>query len=96
MELDYRTGEVLDAIKAAGIEDNTIVIWASDDGASPLAGPPASRGGSNGTWAGELSLGRKKGVFGWKPVGFHPETPAENSALTFVKNAPINELSTSK
>ena len=26
MELDYRTGEILDAIKAAGIKDNTIVI----------------------------------------------------------------------
>ncbi len=59
MELDYRTGEVLDAIKAAGIEDNTIVIWASDDGASPLTGPSASRGGSNGMWAGELGDGRE-------------------------------------
>ncbi len=27
MELDHRTGEVLDAIKAAGVENNTIVIW---------------------------------------------------------------------
>lgn len=59
MELDYRTGEILDAIKAAGIEDNTIVIWISDDGASPLTGPPASRGGSNGMWAGELGDGRE-------------------------------------
>ena len=31
MELDYRTGQVLDAIKAAGIEDNTIVILLSDN-----------------------------------------------------------------
>ena len=31
MELDYRTGEVLDAIEKAGIEDNTIVIWISDN-----------------------------------------------------------------
>lgn len=59
MELDYRTGEVLDAIKAAGIEDNTIVIWISDDGASPLTGPSASRGGSNGMWAAELGDGRE-------------------------------------
>jgi arylsulfatase len=59
MELDYRTGEVLDAIEAAGIEDNTIVIWLSDDGASPLTGPPASRGGSNGIWAAELGDGRE-------------------------------------
>ena len=32
MELDYRTGQVLDAIKEAGVEDNTIVIWLSDNG----------------------------------------------------------------
>ena len=32
MELDHRTGQVLDAIKEAGIEDNTIVIWISDNG----------------------------------------------------------------
>lgn len=59
MELDYRTGEILDAIKAAGIEDNTIVIWVSDDGASPLTGPPASRGGNNGIWTGDLGDGRE-------------------------------------
>jgi arylsulfatase len=59
MELDYRTGEIVDAISAAGIEDNTIVIWISDDGASSLTGPSASRGGSNGMWAGELGDGRE-------------------------------------
>lgn len=32
VELDHRTGEVLDAIRKAGIEDSTIVIWISDNG----------------------------------------------------------------
>src|SRR5271167_996498 len=54
MELDYRTGQVLDAIKAAGIEDNTIVIWLSDNGSTPTAGPAEFRGGSNGPFRGEL------------------------------------------
>jgi len=54
MELDYRTGQVLDAIKAAGIEDNTIVVWLSDNGASPIEGPPESRGGSSGPFRGEV------------------------------------------
>ena len=54
MELDYRTGEVLDAVAAAGIEDNTIVIWISDNAATPLSGPPAYRGGNNGPFRGEL------------------------------------------
>ena len=54
MELDYRTGQVLDAIKAAGVEDNTIVIWISDNAAAPTAGPSDSRPGSNGPFRGEL------------------------------------------
>ena len=45
MELDYRTGQVLDAIKAAGVEDNTIVIWLSDNGAAPTGGPSDTRFG---------------------------------------------------
>jgi arylsulfatase len=32
VELDHRTGEVLGAIREAGVEDNTIVIWISDNG----------------------------------------------------------------
>ena len=59
MELDYRTGEILDAIKAAGIEDNTIVIWVSDDGASPHTGPTQDIGGFNGMWVGDLGDGRE-------------------------------------
>ena len=30
-EMDYRTGQILDAIKQAGIEDNTLVIFTSDN-----------------------------------------------------------------
>jgi arylsulfatase len=37
VELDYRTGEVLDAIRDAGIEGNTIVIWISDNGPTVTA-----------------------------------------------------------
>jgi arylsulfatase A-like enzyme len=54
MELDFRTGQVLDAIKAAGVEDNTIVIWISDNAAAPTAGPFDSRYGFNGPFRGEL------------------------------------------
>ena len=31
-EMDYRVGQILDAIKEGGVEDNTIVIFASDNG----------------------------------------------------------------
>jgi arylsulfatase len=42
-EMDFRTGQILDAIKDAGIEDNTIVIFASDngpEGTDPWQGDP--------------------------------------------------------
>jgi len=54
MELDYRTGQILDALKASGVEDNTIVIWISDNAAAPLAGPSDTRMGFNGPFRGEL------------------------------------------
>jgi len=59
MELDYRTGEILDAITAAGIEGNTIVVWISDDGASPHTGTVQDIGGFNGMWVGDLGDGRE-------------------------------------
>ena len=51
-EMDYRVGQILDAIKEAGIEDNTIVILSSDNasgGAIPQLG-----GSTNGPWRGDF------------------------------------------
>jgi arylsulfatase A-like enzyme len=51
-EMDYRFGQVLDAIKEAGVDDNTIVIFSSDNaggGCTPHVGP-----GSNGPWRGDF------------------------------------------
>lgn len=47
-EMDYRAGQILDAIKDAGIENNTIVIFASDNG--PEATDPWE--GDSGPWRG--------------------------------------------
>lgn len=47
-EMDYRTGQILDAIKRAGIEDNTLVIFTSDNG--PEASHPWE--GDSGPWRG--------------------------------------------
>ena len=47
-EMDFRTGQILDAIQEAGIEDNTIVIFASDNG--PEATHPWE--GDPGPWRG--------------------------------------------
>ena len=37
-EIDYNAGRVLDAIHAAGIADDTLVIWASDNGPETMQG----------------------------------------------------------
>jgi arylsulfatase A-like enzyme len=47
-EMDHRTGQLLDAIKLAGIEDNTLVIFTSDNG--PEATHPWQ--GDSGPWRG--------------------------------------------
>jgi arylsulfatase len=51
-EMDFRVGQILDAIKEAGIEDNTIVILTSDNAAGRIGA--AQGGGSNGPWRGDF------------------------------------------
>jgi arylsulfatase A-like enzyme len=51
-EMDYRVGEVMDAVREAGVEDSTIFILTSDNaggGCAPHVGP-----GSNGPWRGNF------------------------------------------
>jgi arylsulfatase len=47
-EMDYRVNQILDAIKQAGIEDNTLVVFTSDNG--PEATNPWQ--GDSGPWRG--------------------------------------------
>lgn len=47
-EMDHRTGQILNAIKEAGVEDNTLVIFASDNG--PEGAHPWE--GDSGPWRG--------------------------------------------
>jgi arylsulfatase len=47
-QMDYHTGQILDAIKEAGVEDNTIVVFTSDNG--PEAVNPWE--GDSGPWRG--------------------------------------------
>jgi len=55
VELDHRTGEVLDAIRDAGIEDNTIVVWISDNGPTVTAtAREETHAGDTGPFRGEL------------------------------------------
>ena len=71
MELDGRTGEVLTAIREAGIEDNTIVVFISDNGPTKTSGTVGELNhGSAGPWRGELGDGyegsiRTVGMMRW-------------------------------
>jgi arylsulfatase A-like enzyme len=38
-EIDFNSGRIFDALKEAGIDDNTIVVWTSDNGPVTLQGP---------------------------------------------------------
>ena len=58
MEVDFNVGYVLDAIRQAGVEDNTIVILTGDN----AAGEDTNEGGSNGPWRGGLSTGYEGGT----------------------------------
>lgn len=52
-EMDFRVGQILDAIKQAGLEDNTIVIFSSDNASGGLHSVPT--GGSAGPWRGAFA-----------------------------------------
>jgi len=65
LEVDYNIGLILDAIKSAGIEENTIVILIGDNGAANYPSPglvTGEVGGSNGPWRGGLSTAYEGGM----------------------------------
>jgi len=65
MEVDYNIGLILDAIKNAGIEKNTIIVLIGDNGAANYPSPgivTGEVGGSNGPWRGGLSTAYEGGM----------------------------------
>jgi arylsulfatase A-like enzyme len=65
LEVDYNVGQILDAIRLAGIEDDTIVILTGDNGAANYPSPglvTGEVGGSNGPWRGGLSTAYEGGM----------------------------------
>jgi arylsulfatase A-like enzyme len=51
--MDYHVGQVLDAVKASGIDDNTIVVLSSDNG-NLVSLACSGFGGSSGPWRGDF------------------------------------------
>ena len=58
-EIDANTGAILDALDSAGLVDNTIVVWASDNGPETLQGIGVQYGaqGDSGPFRGEFPSG---------------------------------------
>jgi arylsulfatase A-like enzyme len=57
-EMDYRAGQILDAIKEAGVEDDTLVVFASENGAE--ATHPWE--GATGPWRGTYFTAMEGGI----------------------------------
>ena len=72
-ELDARTGQILDALDEAGVAENTIVVWASDNAAARLQGSVA---GSNGPWRGAFGGGWEGSIRAPAMVRWPGEIPA--------------------
>jgi arylsulfatase A-like enzyme len=53
MEIDHNTGRIMDALAEAGIDDDTIVVWFSDNGPTRYS-LEADQNGDPGQWTGEL------------------------------------------
>jgi arylsulfatase A len=69
-ELDYSTGRILDALKAAGLDRNTLVVFTSDNGpwlpfGSHAGSPGPLREGKGTTWEGGV---RTPAIFWWPGI----------------------------
>jgi len=65
LEVDHNVGQILDAIRSAGIADDTLVILTGDNGAANYPSPgivTGEVGGSNGPWRGGLSTAYEGGM----------------------------------
>ena len=61
MEIDHNIGQVLTAIDDAGIRENTIVVYFSDNGPTRYS-PEPDHNGDNGPWSGELGSAWEGGL----------------------------------
>lgn len=76
-ELDYNVGRIFDALKEQGIDDNTIVIYASDNGRGPGRTPEQKiRGRKLSTYEGGIRVP----AIAWGP-GLGLQQSVESSAL---------------
>jgi len=82
MELDYHSGQILDAVRKAGIAENTLVLWFSDNGPSydtfPDCGYTPFRGAKGQTYEG----GVRMPCIAWWPGTIKPGTTSDGIMTT--------------
>jgi len=62
IQVDHYVGQILDALKRARVENETIVILTGDNAAGEHSDNWGGEGGSNGPWRGGLSTGYEGGI----------------------------------
>lgn len=62
MQVDHNVGRIIDTLKEAGVEENTVLILTGDNAAGEPYGEWTGEGGSNGPWRGGLSTGYEGGM----------------------------------
>lgn len=55
-EMDWSVGRILDLLRGLGLENNTLVIFTSDNGANPQGNNAPFRGHKNTTWEGGVRV----------------------------------------
>ena len=99
-EMDYRVGQIVDSVAEAGIADNTIIVFSSDNAAGEIQ---AVQGGSNGPWKGNFFTPPAEGAMrvpaiacwrGTMPAGVVTEEPltAHDWYQTFAALAGASKL----
>ncbi len=63
-EMDYRVGQIVNCVELAGIADNTIIVFSSDNATCHI--PAFGFGGSNGPWRGDFSTPPQRGQCGYR------------------------------
>jgi arylsulfatase A len=72
-EVDWSVGQVLEAVRAAGIENNTLVMFTSDNGGTPRAVNSPLRGNKGSTWEG----GVRDPAVVWAPGRIKPGSTSD-------------------
>ena len=58
-EMDHRVGQIVDCVEEAGIADDTVIVFSSDNATCVV--PAFGFGGSNGPWRGDFSTPPSEG-----------------------------------